>query len=110
MQILDTEITSKKSLDRTFFFLLPSLGSTELTTNSSSFSRSIALTNPEVVLKRRPQFGTVGRRKKGFQLVLYHTQPGIIGFFSFRIGNTKEYSQSKEGKVGLAKVGVVSKQ
>ena len=80
MQILDTEITSKKSLDRTFFSLLPSLGSTELTTNSSSFSRSIALTNPEVVLKRRPQFGTVGRRKKGFQLVLYHTQPGIIVF------------------------------
>ena len=41
------------------------------------------------------------QEKGGFQLVLYHTQPGIIGFFSYRISNTKEYSQSKRRKVAL---------
>ena len=66
-------------------------------------------TNPEAVLKR-PQFG-VGQRKRGIPTrFISHSARHHRFFFSFRIGNTKEYSQSKEGKVGLAKVGVVSKQ
>ena len=68
-------------------------------------------TEPQIQKQSSKDHNLVSDNEKGgFQLVLYHTQPGIIGFFSFRIGNTKEYSQSKEGKVGLAKVGVVSKQ